>query len=64
VAALLLNSKKDAAGRYGYILAASNDSRNGHWKPRIEATDVMLRDVQARVCSQIAPTPMLSTAIL
>jgi tetratricopeptide (TPR) repeat protein len=43
-----LELQKDAAERYGYVLAASNDSRNGPWKPRLEDTETMLRDVQAR----------------
>jgi dienelactone hydrolase len=44
-----LELQKAAAERYGYILAASNNSRNGPWKPRIEATDAMFSDLQSRV---------------
>jgi predicted esterase len=44
-----LELQKDAAERFGYILAASNNSRNGSWKPRLEATGAMLNDVQSRV---------------
>lgn len=44
-----LELQKDAAERFGYVLVASNNSRNGPWKPRLEATEVMLKDVQARV---------------
>jgi len=41
--------QKDAAERYGYVLVASNDSRNGPWKPIFDATGAMLSDVQERV---------------
>lgn len=44
-----LELQKDAAERLGYILAASNNSRNGPWRPRLEATEAMLNDLQARV---------------
>ncbi len=44
-----LELQKSAAEDLGYILAASNNSRNGPWKPRFEATEAMLSDVQARV---------------
>lgn len=44
-----LELQRTAAEQLGYILAASNNSRNGPWKPRFEATDTMLNDVQARV---------------
>jgi dienelactone hydrolase len=44
-----LELQKDAAERFGYILAASNNSRNGPWKPRFEATEAMLADVQSRL---------------
>lgn len=44
-----LELQKDAAERYGYILAASNDSRNGPWKPLLEATKAMLIDLQTRL---------------
>lgn len=43
-----LQLEKDAAERFGYILVSSNESANGPWKPRLEATDAMLKDVQAR----------------
>ena len=44
-----LELQKNAAEQLGYVLAASNHSRNGAWKPRLEATDALLNDVQARV---------------
>ena len=47
--AVPLELQKNAAEQLGYILAASNNSRNGPWKPRFEATEAMLSDVQARV---------------
>jgi len=40
---------KDAAKRYGYVLAASNNSRNGPWQPRIEALQAMREDTRARL---------------
>ena len=40
--------QKDAAERFGYILAASNNSRNGPWKAETEAAEAMLDDTQAR----------------
>jgi dienelactone hydrolase len=44
-----LDLQKDAAERFGYVLASSNQSRNGPWQPRLEATDALLADVQTRV---------------
>lgn len=44
-----LQLQKEAAERLGFILAASNNSRNGPWKTLMETTDAMLHDVQARV---------------
>lgn len=43
-----LELQKDAAERLGYILVSSNNSSNGPWQPRFEATQAMLREVQAR----------------
>ena len=40
---------KDAAERYGYILAASNNSANGPWQPRIEALQAIAEDTHARL---------------
>lgn len=40
--------QKDAAEHYGYILAASNNSKNGPWKPEAEAAEAMMEDTQAR----------------
>lgn len=40
---------KDAAERYGYIVAGSNNSRNGSWKIEAEATDAMVKDTHARL---------------
>lgn len=39
---------KDAAERYGYIVLGSNNSRNGAWKPEMDAADAMLQDAQQR----------------
>lgn len=39
---------KDAAERYGFIVAGSNNSRNGAWKIEAEAADAMVRDAQER----------------
>jgi len=39
---------KDAAERYGYIVLGSNNSRNGAWKPEVDAADAMLQDAQQR----------------
>ena len=39
---------KDAAERYGFIAAGSNNSRNGPWKVELEAADAMLEDAQQR----------------
>jgi dienelactone hydrolase len=44
-----LELQKNAAEQLGYVLAASNNSRNGPWKPRLEATDELLNDVRARL---------------
>ena len=43
-----LEVQKEAAERNGYILAASNNSRNGPWKPEVEAADAMVTDTQTR----------------
>jgi predicted esterase len=40
---------KDAAERYGYIVAGSNNSQNGPWKPQIEAAQAVSEDTQARL---------------
>jgi dienelactone hydrolase len=44
-----LELERAAAERYGYILATSNNSRNGAWKLLFEATSAMLADVQRRL---------------
>jgi predicted esterase len=44
-----LELQKDAAERFGYVLASSNNSRNGPWQPRLEATQAALADIQGRV---------------
>lgn len=43
-----LDLQKDSAERLGYILVSSNNSSNGPWQPRLEATQAVIRDVQAR----------------
>src|SRR5690242_4069334 len=40
---------KDAAESSGFIVAGSNNSRNGPWKIESEAADAMVKDVQARL---------------
>jgi predicted esterase len=40
---------KDAAERYGYIVAGSNNSHNGAWKPEADAAQAMFRDTHARL---------------
>jgi predicted esterase len=40
---------KGAAERYGYIVAGSNNSQNGPWKPQIEAAQAVSEDTQARL---------------
>jgi predicted esterase len=40
---------KDAAERYGYIVAGSNNSHNGDWKPQAEAAQAMFQDTHARL---------------
>jgi dienelactone hydrolase len=47
--AVPLELQKHAAERYGYVLVASNDSRNGPWKPIFDATNATLIDVQEKV---------------
>lgn len=40
---------KEAAERYGYIVAGSNNSRNGAWKPETDAAQAMFQDTHARL---------------
>jgi predicted esterase len=40
---------KDAAERYGYIVAGSNNSQNGPWKRSAEAAQAMVQDTHARL---------------
>jgi predicted esterase len=40
---------KDAAERYGYIVAGSNNSRNGSWKVETESAQAMFDDTHARL---------------
>jgi len=44
-----LELMKDAAEKYGYILAGSNNSRNGPWKLEEEAAQAMMQDSHARL---------------
>jgi poly(3-hydroxybutyrate) depolymerase len=44
-----LESMKDAAERYGYIVVGSNNSRNGPWKISVEAAQAMLQDTHQRL---------------
>jgi dienelactone hydrolase len=48
-----LELQKSAADQLGYVLVSSNNSRNGPWKPFVEATDATLTDVQTRVSIDI-----------
>ena len=40
---------KDAAERYGYIVAGSNNSHNGAWKPEADAAQAMFQDTHTRL---------------
>ena len=40
---------KAAAEQYGYIIATSNNSRNGPWKPEADAAAAMWEDTHARL---------------
>jgi dienelactone hydrolase len=40
---------KEAAERFGYIVAGSNNSRNGPWKPEADAAQAMFQDTHARL---------------
>ena len=44
-----LELQKSSAEKLGFILAASNNSRNGSGQARFDATEATLNDVQARV---------------
>ena len=44
-----VNLIKDAAERYGYILVASNNSRNGALKPEAEAAQAVWTDTHQRI---------------
>jgi tetratricopeptide (TPR) repeat protein len=39
---------KEAAERYGYVVATSNNSRNGAWKPEMDAASAMWQDTHVR----------------
>jgi dienelactone hydrolase len=45
---LALEQFQHAAELYGYIVAASNNSRNGPWPPELEAANAVFRDTQER----------------
>src|SRR5215471_6837375 len=45
---LALRQFEHAAERYGFIVAASNNSRNGPWAPQSEAAQAMVDDTQRR----------------
>ena len=44
----IVEKYRDAAERYGYIVAASNNSRNGPWETSARAVNAMARDVGTR----------------
>jgi predicted esterase len=46
---LPVESMKEAAERYGYILVGSNNSRNGSWKMAAEAAEAIVQDTHARL---------------
>lgn len=46
--AVALESQIAAAERYGYLLVASNDSRNGPWQPQLDAAEAVVEDSQRR----------------
>src|SRR5258708_21054835 len=46
---LALEQFRQAAELYGYIVAASNNSRNGPWPPELEAANAVFRDTQERL---------------
>jgi dienelactone hydrolase len=39
---------KEAAEKFGYIIVSSNNSRNGPFRPQMEAADAMWKDAQER----------------
>jgi dienelactone hydrolase len=43
-----VNLLKEAAEKYGYIVAGSNNSRNGPARPQVDAADAMMKDVSTR----------------
>lgn len=45
---LPLEAMNGAAERHGFLLAGSNNSRNGPWKPELEAAQAMVEDVRGR----------------
>src|ERR1700719_3731684 len=45
---LALAQFQRAAEIHGYIVAVSNNSRNGAWQPEFEAAEAMVRDTQQR----------------
>jgi hypothetical protein len=51
---------KDAAERYGYIVAGSNNSHNGPWKIGAEAAQAMIQDT--RMASRLTTTAPISRA--
>jgi predicted esterase len=44
----IVEAYRAAAERYGYVVAASNDSRNGVWSSSTQVAQVMVSDVLAR----------------
>src|SRR5262249_40110872 len=46
--ALAVERMKGAAERYGFIIVGSNNSRNGPWKPEIEAAQAISDDTHMR----------------
>lgn len=40
---------KEVAERYGYIVAGSNNSKNGDWRPQAEAVQAILQDTHSKL---------------
>lgn len=54
-----LDLLKDAAEKYGYIVAGSNNSRNGPARPQMEAVEAIIQDVTTRLA--VDPRRMYTT---
>lgn len=59
--ALIVEKYREAAEKYGYIVAASNVSRNGDWAQSVKAAQSMINDVGQRV--SIDPARVYTTGL-